>query len=69
MMPLILGRLSITGNPVGGRKDTREMLHYAAKHHITPIIEEFPHSKADKAIKKLRDGNIRFRAVLRNDLD
>jgi uncharacterized zinc-type alcohol dehydrogenase-like protein len=66
MMPIICDYLSIiSGNSVGGRKDTLEILHYAAKHHIAPIIREFPDSKADEAVEKIRDGNIR----LRNDLD
>ena len=45
-----------------------QMLAVAAKHGIKPIIEEFPHSKANDAMAKVRDGSIRFRAVLKNDL-
>lgn len=67
-MPVIFGRLSITGNPVGGSKDTQAMLDYAADNNIRPIIEEFPHSQTAEALRKVRDGSIRFRAVLKNDL-
>ena len=44
------------------------MLDFCAAKGIKPIIEEFPHSKANEALKKIADGSIRFRAVLRNDL-
>ena len=66
--PLVFSRLSISGNPVGGETDTKMMLEFSAKHGIKPMIEEFSHSKADEAIQKVRDGTIRFRAVLKNDL-
>lgn len=65
---LIFRHLSITGNPVGGGKDTKEMLHFAVTNSISPIIEVFSHSDAANAIQKIRDGTIRFRAVLKNDL-
>jgi D-arabinose 1-dehydrogenase-like Zn-dependent alcohol dehydrogenase len=68
MTPIIFGRLSISGNPVGGKTDTQAMLDFCAANDIKPIIEEFPHSQASEAIKKVRDGTIRFRAVLKNDL-
>lgn len=65
---MIFGRLSITGNPVGGSKDSQAMLDYSAANNVLPIIEEFPHSEAATALAKVRDGSIRFRAVLKNDL-
>lgn len=68
VMPMVFGCISISGNPVGGFGDTKLMLQFAAEHDIKPIIEVFPHSKASEAIKKVRDGSIRFRAVLKNDL-
>jgi D-arabinose 1-dehydrogenase-like Zn-dependent alcohol dehydrogenase len=46
----------------------RAMLGFAAENDIKPIIEEFTHKTANDAIQKVRDGTIRFRAVLKNDL-
>ena len=43
-------------------------IQFAAKNDIKPIIEEFTHKTANEAIQKLRDGTIRFRGVLKNDL-
>jgi uncharacterized zinc-type alcohol dehydrogenase-like protein len=68
VMPMVFGRMSISGSPVGGSGDTKLMLQFAAEHDIKPIIEVFPHSQANEAIQKVRDGTIRFRAVLKNDL-
>ena len=68
VMPIIFGRLSLSGNPVCGANDMRIMLQFAAEHDIKPIIEVFAHSQANEAIAKVRDGSIRFRAVLKNDL-
>lgn len=68
LMPLTMGRLTLSGSPIGSSNQMRVMLDFAAKHDIRPIIEEFTHSKANDAIAKIRDGSIRFRAVLKNDL-
>jgi D-arabinose 1-dehydrogenase-like Zn-dependent alcohol dehydrogenase len=46
----------------------RLMLKLTADNDVKPIIEVFPHSQANEAIAKVRDGSVRFRAVLKNDL-
>lgn len=68
LFPLTLGRLTLSGSPIGSSHQMRAMLDFAAKHDVRPIIEEFTHSTANDAIAKIRDGSIRFRAVLKNDL-
>ena len=68
LMPLTFGRLTLSASPIGSSNQMRAMLAFAAKHDIKPIIEEFTHSHANDALRKLRDGNVRFRAVLKNDL-
>jgi uncharacterized zinc-type alcohol dehydrogenase-like protein len=68
LMPLMFGRLTLSSSPIGSSKQMRAMLQFAAKNDIKPLIEEFTHKTANEAIQKLRDGTIRFRAVLKNDL-
>ena len=68
LMPFTFGRLTLSASPIGSSNQMRAMLEFAAKHDIKPIIEEFTHSHANEALQKLRDGNVRFRAVLKNDL-
>jgi len=68
VQPLMFGRLTISSSPIGSKEQMEQMLAFAAAKGIKPIIEEFPHSKANDAVGKVRDGSIRFRAVLKNDL-
>ncbi len=68
VLPLLFGRLSLSGSPIGSSSQMREMLKFAAENDIKPIIEEFTHKTANDAIQKLRDGTMRFRGVLKNDL-
>jgi len=68
MMPLLFQRLTLSASPIGSSNQMRAMLEFAAANDIKPIIEEFTHQRANEAIDKIRDGSIRFRAVLKNDL-
>jgi uncharacterized zinc-type alcohol dehydrogenase-like protein len=68
LMPLMFGRLTLSSSPIGSSNQMRAMLEFAAANDIKPIIEEFTHRTANEAMQKVRDGTIRFRAVLRNDL-
>ena len=68
MMPLMFSRLTLSGSPIGSSNQMRAMLTFAAENNIKPIIEEFTHTTANEAMQKVRDGSIRFRAVLKNDL-
>jgi uncharacterized zinc-type alcohol dehydrogenase-like protein len=68
VMPLLFDRLTLSASPIGSSAQMRAMLDFAAANNIRPIIEEFTHKTANEAIRKIRDGSIRFRAVLKNDL-
>ena len=61
---LINKRIKISGNPGGSRKMMREMLKIAADKNIKPMIEQFSFSDVNKAIKKIKENKIRYRAVL-----
>ena len=68
VMSMMFSRRSISASPVGSTQQCKDMLDFAAKNGVKPIIERFPHSKAEEALEKVRSGKIRFRAVLENDL-
>lgn len=68
LMPLMFNRLTLSSSPIGSSNQMRAMLQFAAENDIKPIIEEFTHKTANDAMQKVRDGSIRFRAVLKNDL-
>jgi alcohol/geraniol dehydrogenase (NADP+) len=61
---LIGGEKSIVGGQTGSVSDTAEMLAFTARHGITPIIETFAMSDANRALEHTRAGKARFRAVL-----
>jgi uncharacterized zinc-type alcohol dehydrogenase-like protein len=58
------GRRSISGSPVGSPKNIKKMLDFCVEHNIKPIVEHFKFNEINDAIKKLRNNDIRFRAVL-----
>ena len=61
---LMTGRRSISGSPVGSPKNIKKMLDFCVKYNIKPIVEHFKFDEINHAIKKIRNNNIRFRAVL-----
>lgn len=66
---LIGGQKSISGSPVGSPVTTAQMLDFAARHQIAPVVETFPMSQVNEALDHLRAGKARYRIVLQNDLD
>lgn len=62
---LIMQQRSVSGSPVGAPSTIAEMLDFALLHDIKPVIEIFDISDVNKAIAKLKAGDIRYRAVLK----
>lgn len=63
---IIVGRPCITASAIGSIKEIQEMLAFSAKHNVVPDIQTWPMEKVNDAIKTVRDGSIRYRAVLIN---
>ena len=64
VLPLILGRRSISGWPSGTSLDSQECLRFAAHAGVRPRIELFPLEDAAAAYDRMLSGNARFRVVL-----
>ena len=64
--PLIPAGLKIQGVMVSARLIQRQMLEFAAKHGIKPVIQEFPLSVdgIEEAFRTLDSGEMRCRGVL-----
>jgi alcohol/geraniol dehydrogenase (NADP+) len=62
--PLIMRQRSVSGSPLGSPATTADMLDFAARHNIKPVVETYPMSKANDAIERLRSGKARYRVVL-----
>ncbi|KAL7893072.1 GroES-like protein [Trichoderma sp. TUCIM 5745] len=65
-MDLIMGGLRIQGGMIAPRQIHREMLEFASRHNIVPVVEEFPLTAAGatEALQRLLDGKMRYRGVL-----
>lgn len=65
-MPIILSGIRIQGSLVATRAVHRDMLTFAARHGIRPVVETFPMTEEGikAAMEKLDKGNVQFRAVL-----
>lgn len=68
-MPILIKGITIQGSLVANRAQHHQMLAFAALHDIKPIIEKFPMSEdgLKKAMDKLTEGDIYYRAVLLNE--
>jgi uncharacterized zinc-type alcohol dehydrogenase-like protein len=65
--PLILGQKEVSGSPTGSPTAIARMLDFCARHAIEPMVEMFPMSRVNEALDRLREGKVRYRAVLKND--
>lgn len=69
--PLSIGALSllpaaksVVGGIVGSAAQTRQMIEFAARHDIRPVVETFPLADFDRALDRVRGGDVRYRAVV-----
>lgn len=63
-MALAFAQQRIVGSLIGSRRDTMELLRLAAHHQIKPMTERFPLEAVNEAFARLRNNDIRFRAML-----
>jgi len=66
-MSLIFGSKSVSGSPTGSPSLMAEMLHFAARHQVTPQTEHFPMSQINEAFAHLEAGKANYRIVLDAD--
>jgi uncharacterized zinc-type alcohol dehydrogenase-like protein len=61
---LIMGRRSLAGSPIGGIRETQEMLDFCAEHGITSDVETIPIQKINEAYERLQKGDVKYRFVI-----
>jgi alcohol/geraniol dehydrogenase (NADP+) len=61
---LVGGQKSISGSLTGGRDVMREMLAFAASHHIVARSEVFPQTDINSAVQRVRNNETHYRVVL-----
>jgi alcohol dehydrogenase (NADP+) len=61
---LIFGRRRLSGSPIGGIRETQEMLDFAAEHGLASDIEVIPMQKINEAYDRLLKGDVKYRFVI-----
>src|SRR5436309_672926 len=64
VMPLIMGRRSVSGCYSGTARDSQDTLEFSALSGVHPMIEKFTLSRAAEAYERMHSGKVRFRVVL-----
>ena len=67
LVDLVAHQLSIAGSFLGNHRDITDMLDFASRHEVTPLIETMPMSQANTAIEMVRQNMPRYRIVLTNN--
>jgi uncharacterized zinc-type alcohol dehydrogenase-like protein len=58
----------IEGSPIGSPDAISDMFQFAVKHGVRPRVESFPMTQANKALARLAADEIRYRAVIVQNL-
>jgi len=61
---LIMGRRSLAGSPIGGLRETQEMLDFCAEHGITSDVEIIPIQRINEAYERLLKSDVKYRFVI-----
>ncbi len=63
-VPLILGRRRIAGSPIGGIRETQEMLDFCAEKSILPDCEMIRMDEINEAFERMEKSDVRYRFVI-----
>jgi uncharacterized zinc-type alcohol dehydrogenase-like protein len=58
---LIMGRRSLSGSPIGGIRETQEMLDFCGQHNITADVEVIPIQKINEAYERMVKSDVKYR--------
>jgi alcohol dehydrogenase (NADP+) len=58
---LIMRRRSLSGSPIGGIRETQEMLDFCGQHNITADVEVIPIQKINEAYERLLKSDVKYR--------
>lgn len=61
---LIFKRRQLTGSPIGGIRETQEMLNFCAEHNITSDIEKISIQQINQAYERLLKSDVKYRFVI-----
>jgi uncharacterized zinc-type alcohol dehydrogenase-like protein len=58
---LIFGRRSLSGSPIGGIRETQDMLDFCGAHHLTADGEVIPIQQVNEAYDRLLKSDVKYR--------
>ena len=64
VMPLIMGRRSVSGWYSGTARDSQDTLEFSVLSGVHPMIEKYPLDQVSEAYKQMITGKAKFRVVL-----
>jgi uncharacterized zinc-type alcohol dehydrogenase-like protein len=63
-VPLLLGRRRVAGSPIGGIRETQELLDFCAKKNILPDCEMIRMEQINDAYERMERSDVRYRFVI-----
>ncbi|MCM2404225.1 NAD(P)-dependent alcohol dehydrogenase [Rhizobium sp. S153] len=63
-VPMVLGRRRIAGSPIGGIRETQEMLDFCAEKNILPDCEMIRMDEINHAFERMEKADVRYRFVI-----
>lgn len=63
-VPLLLGRRRVAGSPIGGIRETQEMLDFCAKKNIHPECVMIRMDQINEAYERMERADVRYRFVI-----
>lgn len=63
-VPLLMGRRRIAGSPIGGIRETQELLDFCARKNILPEVEMIRMDEINDAFARMDKADVRYRFVI-----
>ncbi len=63
-LPLLMGRRRVSGSPIGGIRETQEMLDFCAEKGILPDVEMIRMDEINHAFERMEKSDVRYRFVI-----
>ena len=63
-MPLLGGRRRVAGSPIGGIRETQEVLDFCTEKGILPEVEMIRMDQINEAFERMERSDVRYRFVI-----
>jgi alcohol dehydrogenase (NADP+) len=63
-VPFLMGRRRVSGSPIGGIRETQELLDFAAEKNILPEVEMIDIQDINEAWERMEKADVRYRFVI-----